>query len=159
RLFPHFLNSVFIAEPLFLIPCIYRCRYTMSNPTVSRSEARGLTEDDLRLNPEALSQVARARRFGVLCVMLRCPRPVEPHVMSPAPRFASSRVPPRAGSAREPARRRNEPIPPPAQAQSRGLVAVETAGARRSQAHRQADPALGGLRGLPLVSRDGAREF
>ena len=46
-----------------------------------------------------------------------------------------------------------------APAQSGGLVAMGTGGAGGGPAHQQADPALGRLRRLPLVPRDGAREL
>src|SRR5262249_14454640 len=59
----------------------------------------------------------------------------------------------------QPPRRRNEPVPPPASAQSGLMVAVGPRRRRRGQAHGQTDPALGRLRGLPLVPRHGAREF
>ncbi len=54
-------------------------------------------------------------------------------------------------------RRRHVALSAAAPAQSGGLVAVGTGGAGDRQAREQADPALGRLRRLPLVPRDGAR--
>src|SRR5439155_18156894 len=57
----------------------------------------------------------------------------------------------------ESSRAGNEPLPPPARLQPRGLVSLGTRGTRARERRRQADPALGWLCGLPLVPRDGAR--
>ena len=54
---------------------------------------------------------------------------------------------------------RDQPLSPAAQGQPRPLVGLGARGAGRGQAHRQADPALGRLRRLPLVPRHGAREL
>ena len=53
-------------------------------------------------------------------------------------------------------RPRDEPLSPPAPGQPRQLVGLGARGARRGQADGKADPALGRLRRLPLVPRDGA---
>ncbi len=59
----------------------------------------------------------------------------------------------------QPPRQRDLPLPAAARAESGGLVRVGDGGARARARRRQADPALGGLLGLPLVPRDGAREL
>ena len=59
----------------------------------------------------------------------------------------------------KPPRARDLALSAAAPAQSGRLVAVGTGCARRSAAHQQADPALGRLRRLPLVPRDGARKL
>ena len=50
----------------------------------------------------------------------------------------------------------DEPLSPPAPGEPRQLVGLGARGARRGQADGKADPALGRLRRLPLVPRDGA---
>src|SRR5262249_47848914 len=55
------------------------------------------------------------------------------------------------------AEERDEPIPPAARGQPRGLVAVVTGGLRGRPGTGRAGDAVGGLLGLPLVPRDGAR--
>ena len=59
----------------------------------------------------------------------------------------------------KPPRARDQPLSAAAQAQSGRLVALGAGGAGRGEAQRQADPALGRLRRLPLVPRHGAREL
>ena len=59
----------------------------------------------------------------------------------------------------KPPRARDLALSAAAPAQSGRLVAVGTGGAGRGAAQQQADPALGRLRRLPLVPRDGAREL
>ena len=58
---------------------------------------------------------------------------------------------------REPARGRDQPLPPPARRQPGALAALGREGARRRTRPGPADPALDRLRRLPLVPRDGAR--
>src|SRR5215831_5269522 len=58
---------------------------------------------------------------------------------------------------REPACERDEPVPAPARRQPGRVVRVGRRGAGEGAGGGQADPALGRLRGLPLVPRDGAR--
>src|SRR5690349_24257491 len=57
----------------------------------------------------------------------------------------------------EPARRRNVAVPAPARGQPGRLVRVGRGGARAGARGGASDPALDRLRGMPLVSRDGAR--
>ena len=63
----------------------------------------------------------------------------------------------RAAQVHEPSREGEEPLPPPARAQSRGLVPVGTRGVRARAARGQADLPLDRLLDLPLVPRHGAR--
>ncbi len=58
---------------------------------------------------------------------------------------------------REPARRRDVAVPPPASRQPSRLVGVGSRGVASRGRRRQADPPLGGLLRVPLVPRDGAR--
>ena len=58
---------------------------------------------------------------------------------------------------REPARRRDVAVPPPASRQPGRLVGVGSRGVAGRGRRRQADPPLGGLLRVPLVPRDGAR--
>ncbi len=62
-----------------------------------------------------------------------------------------------SGHAHEPARRRDESVPPPARAQPGRLVPVGRGGARPGQDGGQADLPVDRLRRLPLVPRHGAR--
>ena len=62
-------------------------------------------------------------------------------------------------SAHQPPGRGDQPLPPPARPQPRGLVPLGSGGARAGAARGQADLPLGGLLGLSLVPRDGAREL
>src|SRR5215831_10064115 len=56
-----------------------------------------------------------------------------------------------------PAEERDEPVPPAACGQPGGLVAVVTGSLRGRTGTGRAGDAVGGLLGLPLVPRDGAR--
>src|SRR6516165_11845939 len=56
-----------------------------------------------------------------------------------------------------PAEERDEPVPPAARGQPGGLVAVVTGSFRGRTGTGCAGDAVGGLLGLPLVPRDGAR--
>ena len=58
---------------------------------------------------------------------------------------------------RQPARRRDQPVPPAARAQSRRLVSLGRRGVRPRPRGGQADPPLDRLLGLSLVPRHGAR--
>ena len=57
----------------------------------------------------------------------------------------------------QPARARDQPVPAAAQGQPGRLVAVVGGGLRRGAAPGRAGAAVGRVRGLPLVPRDGAR--
>src|SRR5450759_4935892 len=63
----------------------------------------------------------------------------------------------RSRHAHEPARRRDEPVPPPARAQPRGLASMGRGGAGAGARRGPPDLPLHRLRGLPLVPRHGAR--
>ena len=58
---------------------------------------------------------------------------------------------------REPPRRRDEPVPPPARGEPGRLAPVGRGGVRARARRRQAAARLGRLQRLPLVPRDGAR--
>ena len=58
---------------------------------------------------------------------------------------------------REPPRRRDQPVPPPARRQPRRLVPVGRRGVRARPRRRRADLPVGRLLVVPLVPRDGAR--
>ena len=93
------------------------------------------------------NQFGARQRFaprGLLATVRPCQR--QPR------RFSARRSP-------KPPRARDQPLSAAAPAQPGRLVGLGAGGAGGSQAHQQADPALGRLCGLSLVPRDGARKF
>ena len=69
----------------------------------------------------------------------------------------SSHAPVRSPLRDEPPRKRDEPVPPPARGQSRGLAPVGRRGVRARPRRGQAAARLDRLLRVPLVPRDGAR--
>ena len=102
---------------------------------------------------------ARARRGGEPRHPPDGTRPRAPASRAARPAGVVARRPRGVASAhaRQPARRRDEPVPPPARPQPGRLVSLGTGGAGARAAPGPADLPLDRLRGLPLVPRHGAR--